>query len=48
MEEERPLQDDIDNLTHDFASFYTAVERRTRPETTYRDDSVLARGGAEF
>ena len=35
--ENEPHQDEMDDLTQDFARYYTAVERETRQETMYRD-----------
>jgi hypothetical protein len=41
--ENDPLQDEMDDLTQDFARYYTAVERETCQETMYREAALHGR-----
>ena len=43
MKNEHSLQDEMEDLTQDFASCYTAVERETRQETMYREATLHGR-----
>jgi hypothetical protein len=48
MKNEHSLQDEMEDLTQDFASCYTAVERETRQETMYRKQRNMGEFSDKF
>jgi hypothetical protein len=44
---QHPIQDEMDDLTQDFARCYTAVERETRQDTIYREAALYGRASRQ-